>query len=299
MKAFKGKAATRAADELVIATVRRLTGLGQNEAKELVRLGKVTVGGRECLRWDLQPGPGVLVEVDTDRKRPSNRAKLTGSAIVYRDSVLLVVEKPSGVVSVPPTRTGEPTLLELLQALLTEEERNRGLVPVHRLDHGTSGLMVFGFRGPHLEQLDHLVSQHQMDRRYLALVEGVPREGVWESKLDVSRTRFGGGPQYRQARMQVSVIRSGGGISLVECRPQTGRYHQLRLQLSQGGHPILGDTEHVEKGHVWVARSRRLALHSHYLSLVHPASGLRLEYSSALPSELAEILEKALCREGE
>ncbi len=291
VKFFKGKAKVSGAGEPAIGVVRRMTGLSQNQAKELFRLGKVAVDGKECLAWGIALTPNSWVDVDTDRKRPSKRVSLEASAIRFQDEALLVVEKPAGVVSVPPTRTGEATLLDLLRQLLGGLEASKRLVPVHRLDFGTSGLMVFGFQGPHLVALQRLVSSHQMDRRYLALVAGVPQnEGLWQTQLDVTRERFGGPKREQWAGTWVRVLRTAQGVSLVECRPETGRFHQIRKQMAEAGHPILGDTEHAPPGFLWPLRCPRLALHSCHLELVHPATGIRLQFDSELPPELERLL---------
>lgn len=276
---------------MAIALVRRLTGLSQNQAKQLFELGKVHVDGKVCTAWSTAVVRGQIVDVDTDRKRLSRQAVLSADAVRFLDETLVVVEKPHNVVSVPPTRTGEPTLLELLRRQLGEP-RGSQLVPVHRLDFGTSGLMVFGFRGAHLESLMRLVSKHLLDRRYLAVVAGVPPSDLQLSgQLDVTRERFGGKQRHQWAGTSVTVVRQSGGVALLECRPETGRFHQIRKHLAEAGYPILGDAEHAPAGFVWPARSPRLALHSWFLSFVHPATSAGLTFESPLPIELERLLD--------
>lgn len=290
MKPFRGKALVEIDGEPAIAVVRRLTGLGQNQAKRLFELGKVQLDGRECTSWSVQPRLGQTVDVDTNRRRPGRRPGLSDDALRYCDDTLVVVEKPSGVVSVPPTRTGEPTLLDLVRDRLGGP-LGQHLVPIHRLDFGTSGLMLFAFRGPDLEKMSALVATHQLDRRYLAVVAGCPEGTIhFGGSLDVTRKRFGGRAQQQWAGTTVTLLRRSSSAALLECRPQTGRFHQIRQHLAQAGFPILGDTEHAPPGFRWPVASPRLALHSWFLSFQHPKSGLCLSFDSPLPRELERLL---------
>ncbi len=278
------------AGELLISRVRRMAGLSQNGARELIRLGKVSVDGATRVEWSLALAGGERVEIDTDRRRPSRRTGFSEDGIVFRDRHLLVVEKPCGIVTAPPTRTGEPTLLDLLNGLVGSGARGRDVVAVHRLDHGTSGLMVFAFRGPGLAAIERMIAVHGMDRRYLAIVDGLPREGLYESVVDVTRQRFGGSREEKLAKTWVRVVERRGPLCLVECRLETGRFHQIRIQLAGEGTPLLGDEEHCPAGHKWSWRCRRLALHSHHLEFVHPVEGTRLRFESSLPEELTRCL---------
>lgn len=272
---------------LLLGLVRELTGWSQNKSRELVTAGKVYVDGQPALQPFQPVNPGALVSVDTDRKRPSRIVRLEPSQVLFQDEVLVVVEKPSGLASVPPTRTGEPTLLDQLSQLL--DGSGPRLSPVHRLDSGTSGVMVFGRQGPFLDELAQQFRRHSVDRRYLAVVHGDMNDQILEGRIDVSRTRFTEQRQDRFSVTEVLKLRSAPGLTLVECRPHTGRFHQIRIQLSQAGYPLVGDREHgnasLDKG-----LSRRLALHACFLGLKHPATARWMEWSSPLPVELEQLL---------
>jgi RluA family pseudouridine synthase len=267
--------------------VRQLTGAGQNEAKRLIQQGKVHVNGRMELSPFQIIASGIDITVDTDRRRPRRQVEFGRGNILFLDEVLIIVEKPSGLVSVPPTPTGEPTLLDHLNDLL--ESGTPQAKAVHRLDRGTSGLMVFGREGPALSALAGQFRGHQVDRRYLAVVAGNMQDQQLEGSIDVSRTRFSSRRQEQLAATRFRRVRAGNGRTLMECRPETGRFHQLRIQLAMAGHPIVGDREHGTQESP--ATSKRLALHSAYLRLRHPSSGLWMEFESPLPEDLGRLLE--------
>jgi 23S rRNA-/tRNA-specific pseudouridylate synthase len=130
---------------------------------------------------------------------------------------------------------------------------------------------------------------HQVDRRYLAVVAGNMQDQQLEGSIDVSRTRFSSRRQEQLAATRFRRVRAGNGRTLMECRPETGRFHQLRIQLAMAGHPIVGDREHGTQESP--ATSKRLALHSAYLRLRHPSSGLWMEFESPLPEDLGRLLE--------
>ena len=266
--------------------------MSQNEGRKLIETGKVYVNGAPVLVWAERVTEGAEVSVDTDRRKPSRLAELGPERLVSVDEALVVVDKPWDMVSVPPTRTGEPTVLDEVRRLLKGKYEGREVIPLHRLDHGTSGLMALAFRGPWSEVLAEQFQQHRVDRRYFALVAGRMEAGLRKGSIDVSRTRFGGGPQERLAEAEFRVVERLPGATWVECLPKTGRFHQLRIQLSEAGHPILGDREHggeALKEFKWVPR---LALHSHWMGLEHPLFGATVRWESALPAELVAVVER-------
>jgi 23S rRNA pseudouridine1911/1915/1917 synthase len=280
--------------EPAIGWVRRGRSLSQREARALFASGKVYLDDALCLD-PRQPVPaGAVVSVDTDRRAPRKLCCLPDERILYRDGWLVVVDKPAGLVSVPPTRTGEPTLLDLLEAGLARlEGRPVRLVPLHRLDFETSGLMAFGRQGADLTRLQEQFKRHEVERTYLALVAGRPEDGLLAGDIDVTRSRFRGRPQSRFARTRIRVLEAAGPVSLVECRPETGRFHQLRIQLANAGHPILGEREHLPPGYRSPLRAARLMLRSSALSLRHPDSGQKMSWIVARDAEMLRLLDIA------
>ena len=287
----KGSKAVEGDGDLLLSTLRAIFPMSQNEAKRLVRTGKVYVDGVPALEWNARLSVGAVVTVDTDRPRPGRVPQLREANVVHVDDSLIVVDKPSGLVTVPPTTSGEATLLDLLTALLASRRGSPVPVPVHRLDRETSGLMAFGVRGSNLEPLRSQFSRHKVLREYYAVVEGEMESCRLEGTIDVTRKRFKGKRQLKHAVTEVERVRTGNGRTLLRCRPRTGRWHQIRIQLSLAGHPICGEKEHLPEGSQRPRASRRLALQSARLSLTHPRRGRQLNFELPLESALSALLE--------
>lgn len=268
-----------------IGLVRQHTGLSQNKARKLFDLGKVYLEGAPCLDWRTPVEPGQEVSVDTNRRRPGRMVQVTADCVVYRDDSIVVVDKPHGIVSVPPTPTGEPTLLDRVSSLLGVP-----LLPLHRLDRDTSGLMVFGVRGASLDRLRTQFSNHTVQRLYYAVVQGTARDCTLAGDIDVTRPGRGGPPIIRRAVTHVERVRLAGQFSLVRCIPETGRWHQIRIQLAQAGWPIVGETLHLPQGFRQPSGRSPLALQSYSLSLAHPGDGGQMQWELSLAQHLATAL---------
>ena len=286
---FRGTVRAQREGEPLLSWVRELTGWSQNKARELVRQGKVYLDGKPALAPFDPVAGGVEVSIDTNRKKLRSLPDFNETRVLYRDATLVIVNKPPSMASVPPTRTGEPTLLDHLVRLMNPQRPT----PLHRLDAETSGLMVFGVEGGDLETMRKRFRRHEIDRRYYAVVLGNPVEGVLEDDIDVTRERFGGERTIRRAVTHVSVVVRGARYNLVECRPETGRWHQLRIQLSLHGTPIVGEKEHVPPAlEVPWSRRQGLALHSFHLALEHPTTGQRLQWTTPVPERLKRLMQQ-------
>jgi len=279
--------------EPIIGVIRKAAGLSQNQAKKLIRTGKVYLDCSPVLDWRHPVPKGVRVSVDTDRKDPKRIPDVGPERILHADEAVVVVDKPANIVSVPPTTTGEPTLLHKTQALLAGQGRSGALAPLHRLDRETCGLMVFGVAGAPLEPLRKQFAGHEVDRAYYAVVFGRPQAGVLEGEIDVTRREFGGRTHRQFASTRVELLENRGQVALLICRPRTGRWHQLRIQLAQAGWPIVGERRHLPGGFEPPFQAPGLALQSHYLSFVHPVSAVPMTWKTDLEPTLARILSGA------
>lgn len=201
-----------------------------------------------------------------------------GLDIRYQDDNLLVLNKPSGLLCVPGRGPGKADCLitrlqtEFPQALL-----------VHRLDLGTSGLVMFALDPPTQSVLGRMFQRRQIDKEYQALVAGVPDRVEGEVDLPLiadwpnrprQRVDFAiGKPSL--TRYQVMEQDAMSGTARLRLLPLTGRSHQLRVHMAQLGHPILGDELYADAR--WRDAAPRLLLHATRLLLAHPISGERLE----------------------
>jgi 23S rRNA pseudouridine1911/1915/1917 synthase len=269
-------------------------GLSRKQAKDLLKFQGVAVRGKMRVRHDTLLVPGDIVEIAARRqlRQAGDRSlERVGLRIVHIDDAVVVVDKPAGLLSMGSEREKEKTahriLNEHLKALAKSPQQQ--VFIVHRLDRETSGLMVFA----RSESAQATLQRNWKDvtKRYLAIVEGTPshasgtlRDHLVESKsFKVHRVASGG----ELAITHYRVMKTFGEKSLLEVTLETGRKHQIRVQLAAIGHPIVGDRKYGAT----TDAARRLALHSCELKFPHPVSSAAMEFHSALPAPLKALIE--------
>jgi 23S rRNA pseudouridine1911/1915/1917 synthase len=226
--------------------------------------------------------------------------------IAFQDEHLLVVDKAAGVVVHPARGHREDTLAQLLAPLLAAGEDDPdadsgGWDPdrpgiVHRLDRDTSGLLVVARTAEVLAALQRALARREIEREYLALVEGRPpaRTGTIEAPIGRDprvRTRMAvGGSAPREARTHFTLEQALPDTSLLRLRLETGRTHQIRVHLQAIGHPVCGDPEYGTAGMLGLERQ---FLHARRLAFEHPLTGERVDVSSPLPPDLQSALSLA------
>ena len=220
---------------------------------------------------------------------------LPAFTIAYQDEHLLIVDKAAGVVVHPARGHHEGTLAQLLAPLAAGGDPERAGI-VHRLDRNTSGLMIVARSAEAHRLLQRALSLHEIEREYLALVEGRPpaRTGTIDAPIGRDprvRTRKAiGGSSPREARTHFTLERALPATSLLRLRLETGRTHQIRVHLQAIGHPVCGDPDYGTPGLLGLQRQ---FLHSARLAFQHPLTGARVEVSSPLPADLAHALALA------
>ncbi len=216
--------------------------------------------------------------------------------IVHLDEALAVVDKPAGMVVHPAPSHSGPTLVDELGDLLgggADPERP-GIV--HRLDKGTSGLLVVARSDEAHAALQAQVQRREVERIYLALARGrlSSRTGTIDAPIGrASRQRHRmavSGAASRQARTHFEVLELLSAESYVEVRLETGRTHQIRAHFAAIGHPLAGDATY---GGERKYELQRQFLHAHRLAFAHPSSGQPMSFSSELPADLASALQAA------
>lgn len=216
--------------------------------------------------------------------------------VVFEDDELFVVDKPAGLVVHPAPGLSEPTLSELFEGEIqggTDESR-AGVV--HRLDRGTSGLMLLARSPESHSKLQRAIEKREVERSYLTLVTGAPRTKKGRIDAPIGRSprerhRMAvDGAGARGAVTHFEVLERLGGSTLLRVRLETGRTHQVRVHMKAIGTPIVGDPTY---GGVDPYGLGRPFLHSARLAFTHPGSGERLELESPLPEELEEALQAA------
>jgi len=228
----------------------------------------------------------------------SGAPPLPRERVLFVDRDLVVVDKPSGVVSTPDLPDQTDTVFHRVQAFLRQTRAPgptwRSLKPVHRLDQGTSGVMAFARHEIAQREIKRALRIHDVERAYLALVRGAVEDQRIESILahdrgDGLRGSVRDPRRGKRAVTHVRCLRRLGPVSLVECRLETGRTHQIRIHLSEAGHPLLGDERYGDPARDPVP-CPRLALHATVLGLLHPRMKRPFRFERPLPADLQAVL---------
>jgi 23S rRNA pseudouridine1911/1915/1917 synthase len=204
-------------------------------------------------------------------------------AVLFRDSLLAVVDKPAGLAT-------DEQLLPLLARELAPPGGRAWPRIVHRLDRGTSGCLLFALRKQAEEALKRSLDEGAVEKTYLALVRGAPPESM---QLD---TPYGQDPHdrrryttrlqtARRARLRFDVVERLREAALLRIQLDTGRTHQIRVQLAESGYPVMGDDIYGN------SPADRLMLHAERLAFPHPSTGARIECIAPLPEAIEAALE--------
>ena len=294
----------------------KLPEFSRSRLKALTEAGHVRVCGRTIVEAKYRVKPGEAVELDLPEPEPAAPdAEAIPLAVVYEDDALIVIDKPAGLVVHPGAGNAQGTLVNALLAHCGESLSGIGGIKrpgiVHRLDKDTSGLLVVAKTDRAHRALAAQFAAHgrdgDLERRYRALVWGAPR------RRGTIETEIGRSPQNP---LKMAVLRAGRSAvthyevletygkdapaSLVECRLETGRTHQIRVHMAHIGHPLLGDPLYgagfaskaailSEAAQDALARLGRQALHAAVLGFRHPETGARLRFESALPDDMASL----------
>ncbi len=220
--------------------------------------------------------------------------------VLLDDGWLFAVDKPAGVLSQPAEkRPGDaadaPELAmdeQLLLRLAWEEGRPPFVRLVHRLDRNTTGVLLFARRPEATAPLARAWREGQVERGYLAMVEGEPEWQAREVDAPIARApggdwRFEVSPRGERALSSVRVRAAANGIALVECLLRTGRTHQARVHLAHVGHPVLGDRLYGAR-----QRAPRPLLHAAWLELPHPQTRARTRIEAPLPADFASAIPR-------
>lgn len=269
-------------------------GMKRTAVKNLLKFGAVAVNGESVRQFDhaLQVGDEVTV---SDLRTASAVERLASAKIqiVYEDADLIAVDKPSGLLTVATENDKRDTLFFRLKEFLAKRDARRPIRPlvVHRLDQGTSGLVLFAKSQAVKQALQD--GWTTVSKRYLAVVEGRPHpaEGTISSYITESTALKSYGSHEpadetsRQATTHYRVLQTSGDWSLVEARLETGRKHQIRVHFAGIGCPIAGDELYEAE----TDPCGRLGLHAFALSFSHPTTGETINLKTPLPKPLAKL----------
>jgi 23S rRNA pseudouridine1911/1915/1917 synthase len=275
------------------------------QAQRLIDAGQVLVDGTARSKRHRLAG-GERVEVDEADPRPAPERGEAPFAVAYEDEHLLVVDKPAGLVVHPAAGNFDGTLVNALLHHCAGRLSGIGGVArpgiVHRIDKDTSGLLVVAKTDVAHEGLAKQFAAHSIDRRYLAIVGGVPMASAGIVDAPLARSAAN--------RKKIAIVEGSRGkravthwkrldvlkdAALLECRLETGRTHQVRVHMTSIGHPLLGDPVYGRAGkpHGKLLKGlgfERQALHAAVLGFTHPVTRNKLSFASPMPPDMEELM---------
>ena len=292
------------AGERIDRVVAMITGASRSRASDWLADGHVSCNGAVVTTRSrrVDEGDVVALAVDPDTGPTALVADPTiDIAVVYEDDDLLVIDKPAGLVVHPGAGNDTGTLVHGLlarwpQVASVGAPDRPGIV--HRLDKDTSGLMLVALTGSAHTELSAMLAAHEVERRYLTLVWGIPESNSGMVDAPIGRstrepTRMVVSAQGRAARTRYTVLErftEPAPVALLECELETGRTHQIRVHMAAIGHAVVGDERY--RGVRPAISSPRMFLHSASLALDHPSRPEeRLEFTSPLPADLQAVLD--------
>ncbi|RIL06521.1 MAG: RluA family pseudouridine synthase [Proteobacteria bacterium] len=288
------------------AALAQLAGVARSQAARWIEEGRVRVDGAPA-RASLRVAAGSVVEASPRAPEPlAAVAEEIPLAILYEDADLVVIDKPAGLVVHPAPGHARGTLVNALLHHCRDLAGIGGVLRpgiVHRLDRGTSGVLVAAKNDAAHAALAAQFKQHSIERVYLALVRGTPGAEAGRVERAIGRhprdrkrmsvrTRAG-----RAAATDWRVVRRypRSGVALLEVRPATGRTHQIRVHLASSGLPIVADPVYGRGGER--LGLERPALHAAVLGFSHPTTGERMRFEAPLPADFRAALDAAARRE--
>lgn len=269
-------------------------GFTKTKVKQLLKHRAIGVNGKDVnvLSRLLHEGDTVSVSKDRKEKKEIKMVPAMGIKVIYEDDDLIVIEKPAGLLTIASETEKVKTAYYQLNEFF--KMRNPGtterLFIVHRLDRETSGLIVFAKN----EQTKRILQGNwgQVDKRYYAIVEGVPVKEKSEIRSRLSETKSlkvysnRHSEDGKLAITKYRVLKKSTEYSLLEILLETGRKNQIRVHLSDIGHPVVGDKKYGAKTNPF----SRLGLHAYLLSFKHPATGTQLRFKTELPGVFSNLL---------
>lgn len=291
------------------ALVIALPQFSRARIQALIAEDALLIGGKPATDASSKKFAGKSFELSVPAPKP-NKAEAQDIAleIVFEDEHLIIVNKPAGLVVHPAAGHADGTLVNALLHHCHGKLSGIGGVQrpgiVHRIDKDTSGLLVVAKSNPAHEGLAKLFAAHDIERRYFAIVSGVPAPpaGTVRTQIGrstVNRKKMAVLPENKgkHAVTHYRTIENFGKAALIECTLETGRTHQVRVHMAHIGHPLIGDTVYSNRQNPYrigpnQSKFERQALHAASLGFIHPISGETLRFESSLPEDMQLLLSQ-------
>lgn len=305
-------------DKFLVARIEYAT---RSKVQKAIEAGRVTVNGKPTAsNYKIKPGDELIVYSHREQRGEHIVPEQMPLNIVYEDAQLMIINKPAGLVVHPASGNPSGTLINGVAWYLQQQDKaiSEETLPrfglVHRIDKNTSGLMVLAKTDKAVTSLAKQFFNHTVFRRYIALVWGDVAEEEGTVIAHIGRHRrfrklfdaYPEGEYGKDAITHYKVLERFGYVTLIECRLETGRTHQIRVHMQHIGHPLFNDDfyggDRIVKGTVYTKYKQfidncfqvcpRHALHAKNLGFKHPETGEEMRFESELPADMQELLEK-------
>jgi 23S rRNA pseudouridine1911/1915/1917 synthase len=297
----------------------KLPNVTRSKIQDAIGEGFVLVNGKEIRsNYKVRPNDQIVISLPEPPRDYEVKPENIPLNIIYEDNDLIVVNKPAGMVVHPAYQNWTGTLVNALafhfQNLPSSGSNNFRPGLVHRIDKDTSGLLIIAKNEATLTHLGKQFFNHSIDRVYWAIVWGVPKSPEGTIDVNIGRSpkdrrltvAFPDGDMGREAITHYRILKNLRYVSLIECKLETGRTHQIRAHLKYLGHPIFNDATYggdmVLRGTVFSKYKSfidncfkiipRQALHAKTIGFIHPVTGSKMHFESDLPADFKAVIEK-------
>lgn len=281
-------------DTLLACLLSCLPHKSRNVLKAVLRDGQVSVDGRPVTQFDHALKSGQSIEVRWDKKTPQQQPQ--GLNIVYEDQELIIINKPSGLLTIATDKEKRKTAYAILSNYVKMEDPENKIFIIHRLDRETSGLLMFAKNETIKRQIQETWTTTIDQRTYIGVVEGEvqQQEGTIVSWLKESKAFIvysSQNPQHGQkAITHYKKIDGNKKFSLLQINLETGRKHQIRVHMQDIKHPIIGDSKYGSTQ----SPIRRMGLHAQVLAFTHPKTGKPCRFETEIPKKFLQLFSPGI-----
>ena len=269
-----------------------LPKMSRNNIKSLLRHKQVAVEGVRISRFDFPLAANDMVIVFSERKV---ELKVSRPKIIYEDEEFLVIDKPSGLLSIASDKEKTKTAIKVMMEYVQDKNPNARLYVTHRIDRDTSGILLFSKREDLRNILQDRWNELVTKRGYFAIVEGVPKDKKktiksWlrQTTTQLMYSHYEEDDEGQEAITHYEVKQTSGNHALLDVLIDTGRKNQIRVHLNDLGHPIIGD----KKYHSETDPLKRLGLHAYALEFHHPITQKKLKFYAPIPKLFHQFMSQ-------
>ena len=275
--------------ELLTFLLETFKGQSRNSVKSMLSSHRVSIDGAPITQFNFKLYPGDTVIISSSPIRKKTRSNLP---IIYEDDEFIVINKPSGLLSIASDKEKGSTAYRMLSDYVQQKDKHNRIFVVHRLDEDTSGVLMVA-KNPKIQKaLQDNWNEIVTKRGYFAIVEGVmeQKEGTVKSYLKKNAQNLMYSSKDKNGQFSIThykVMKTSDEYSLLDVNIDTGRKNQIRVHMGDLGHHIIGDDKYGEPKNPL----KRLGLHAYCLEFKHPINGKKMKFETKIPDEFLSLFK--------